>query len=249
MGDFLDIYNIIFLVLAVVIFLRLRSVLGRRTGNEGRPFDPFAKRTPAETPGNEADSGRREAPAVPDNVTQLPTARPAPAANDTGESSEAVLDRVAPEGSPLRDGLKAVLAADPSFDPPRFVAGARMAYEMIVTAFAAGDRKALKPLLSRDVFEGFSAAIAAREGRGETVDFTFVGISRSEIVAVGMKGVSAEVTLLIESELVSLTRDKGGAVIDGDPTRVSTVVDRWTFARDTDQRDPNWKLIATEAAA
>ncbi|WP_334175642.1 Tim44/TimA family putative adaptor protein [Pseudoxanthobacter sp.] len=248
MGDFLDIYNIIFLVLAVVIFLRLRSVLGRRTGNEGRPVDPFAKRGPAEAPKSEAEAPRRDLPPVHDNVTPLPTARPAPAANDAGESGVSVLDRVAPEGSPLRDGLKALLAADPSFEPERFVAGARVAYEMIVTAFAAGDRKALKPLLSRDVFEGFSAAIAARESRGESVDFTFVGISRAEIVAAGLRGVTAEVTLRIDSELVSLTRDKDGKVIDGDPTRVSNVVDRWTFARDTDQRDPNWKLVATESA-
>ncbi len=245
MGEFFDIYNIIFIVLAVVVFLRLRSVLGRRTGNEGRPFDPFARRGGQAGNGN-ADAGPAQQPSR-DNVTALPTAR-LPAANDTpDQAAEETLKRFAPEGSKLHDGLKALLAADPSFAPDRFVAGARVAYEMIVTAFASGDRKALRPLLSKEVFEGFSGAIAEREARGETVESTFVGISKAEIVAIAMRGVTAQVVVHIESQLVSLTRAKDGTVVEGDPNKVTDVVDRWTFARDTDQRDPNWKLVATES--
>src|SRR5262249_55876581 len=152
-----------------------------------------------------------------------------------------------PEGSSLSDALKAVVAADKTFDPDQFLAGARAAYEMILTAFAEGDRRALRQLLSREVYDGFVAAISDREKKEQTIDFTFVGIDKAEITDAALKGGTAQITVRFLSHLISATKDKAGAVVEGDPTHVADVTDLWTFARDTTSRDPNWKLVATES--
>jgi predicted lipid-binding transport protein (Tim44 family) len=236
MNGFMDIYTIIFLVIAVVIFLRLRSVLGRRTGSERPPFDPYSRR--------QAQPG-----GASDKVIDLPrraAAREAVPA-DVESAAEERIKVVAPAGSSLHDALKSVAAADRGFDPNAFIDGAKRAYELIVTAFAEGDRKTLKQLLSREVYDGFVAAINEREGRGETIEFKFVGIDRAEITGGGVKGTTAQITVRFLSKLISATRDKNGAVVDGDPAHVGDVTDIWTFARETASRDPNWKLVATES--
>lgn len=237
MDGFVDIYTIIFLAIAVVVFLRLRNVLGRRTGNERPPFDPYSRRESLPN-------------AAGDKVIDLPR-RPADRSAAVTPEVAAItaerFKRVAPEGSSLNDGLKAIATADRSFDLDEFLAGAKAAYEMIVTAFAEGDRKALRQLLSKEVYDGFVSAIAQREERGETIEFKFVGIDKAEITAAGVKGAAAQVTVRFLSKLISATRDKSGAVIDGDPMHVGDVTDVWTFARETTSRDPNWKLVATES--
>ena len=237
MDGFVDIYTIIFLAIAVVVFLRLRNVLGRRTGSERPPFDPYSRREslPNGAGDKVIDMQRRAADrntAVTPEVAAITAER---------------FKRVAPEGSTLNDGLKAVAAADPSFDLDEFIAGGKAAYEMIVTAFAEGDRKTLRQLLSKEVYDGFVTAITQREERGETIEFKFVGIDKAEITGAGVKGGTAQITIRFLSKLISATRDKSGAVIDGDPVHVGDVTDVWTFARETNSRDPNWKLIATES--
>ena len=138
-----DIYTIIFLALAVFIFLRLRSVLGQRTGRERPPYDPYSARDAVRSPAN-------------DKVVTLPP-RPAEAAQrEPAEPPPPPADRwkgVAETGSSIAAGLDAIVAADPSFDAKHFITGARAAYEMIVTAFAEGDRRQLRSLLSREVYE------------------------------------------------------------------------------------------------
>lgn len=236
MNGFVDIYTIIFLVLAVVIFFRLRSVLGRRTGSERPPFDPYS---------------RHEAPPTAsgdEKVISLPSRQPLGAETDTiAPAAEARIKTLAPEGTSLNDALRAIATADRDFDPDGFLAGAKGAYEMIVTAFAEGDRKALKPLLSREVYDGFVAAIAEREGRGETIEFRFVGIDKSEITDASLKGATAQITIRFLSKLISATHDRNDKVVDGDPVHVGDVTDIWTFAREVTSRDPNWKLVATES--
>ncbi|SIQ84337.1 Predicted lipid-binding transport protein, Tim44 family [Rhizobium sp. RU20A] len=231
MGSF-DFVTLFFLVAAVVIFFQLRSVLGRRTGHEKPPFDPMSSRDAAEA----VDSGK---------VVQLPRREEM---MEPGERYAAV-DAYAPVGSDLNGQLRKLQDADPSFNPKEFVAGARMAYEMIVMAFADGDRKTLKGLLSKEVFDGFSAAIGEREAKGEVVKSSFVGIDKADIVQADLRGTEATVTLRIASQLISVTHDRDGNVVDGDPEAVGEVNDLWTFARDTRSRDPNWKLIATESEA
>lgn len=234
MRDVFDIYTIIFLALAVFIFLRLRSVLGQRTGRERPPYDPYSARDAVRSPAN-------------DKVVTLP-----PRNADLPPPIETATPRdrwkgIAESGSPVAAGLDAIVAADGSFDPAHFLTGARAAYEMIVTAFAEGDRRNLRNLLSRDVYEGFEAAIDDRERRGETAETRFVSIDQAEIVGAEMRGKSAQVTVRFVSKLVSVTRNREGAVIEGNADGVTDVTDVWTFARDPSSRDPNWKLVATEA--
>lgn len=234
MRDVFDIYTIIFLALAVFIFLRLRSVLGQRTGRERPPYDPYAAREPAR-------------PAA-EKVVALPN-RTTEAAQAHAVSDEPVerWKGVATAGSALAGGLDAIAAAAPDFDVKSFLAGARGAYEMIVSAFAEGDRRTLKNLLSREVYDGFEAAITDREKRGDVVESRFVSIDSADITAAELRGRNVQVTVRFQSKLVSVTRDKDGAVIDGNAEKVTDVTDVWTFARDASSRDPNWKLVATEA--
>lgn len=231
--EFLDFGTIFFMIAAVVIFIQLRNVLGRRTGNERPPFDPYAAGRQAE---KEAANGT-------DNVVALPRKRPP---GEPAETNYAAIDAVAKPGTEVNKGLRAIRDADPGFDPKGFVDGAKMAYEMIVLAYADGDRKTLKNLLSKEVFDGFVSAISEREGRGEKIQSSFVGTDKADIVGAEMKGSEAHVTLRLVSELISATRDKAGEVIDGDPETVAEVKDVWTFARDTRSKDPNWRLVATE---
>lgn len=239
MQDVFDIYTIIFLALAVFIFLRLRSVLGQRTGRERPPYDPYSAREPARP--------------ASDKVVALPNRKPetvAAAPAEQGETAVPPAERwkgVAEPGSPIAAGLDTIVGADATFDPKRFLTGARAAYEMIVTAYAEGDRRTLKNLLSRDVYEGFEAAIGEREKRGETVETRFVSIDNADITGAELRGRSAQVTVRFLSQLISATHDRQGNVVDGNAEKVSEVTDVWTFARDVGSRDPNWKLVATEA--
>ncbi|MBF2717761.1 Tim44/TimA family putative adaptor protein [Agrobacterium vitis] len=226
-----DFVTLFFLVAAVLIFWQLRSVLGRRTGNEKPPKDPFAGRPDATSPA--AEDAR---------VVTLPRREEA-----DGEERQTAIDAYAPVGTPLNQQLRQVVEVDPSFVPKEFLNGARMAYEMIVTAFATGDRKSLKDLLSREVYEGFDAAITEREQRGEVMKSTFVGIDKAEITGAEVRGQEVQITVRLVSQLISATYDSQGAVIEGDAESVGDVNDIWTFARDTRSRDPNWKLIATES--
>ncbi|MEC9368444.1 MAG: Tim44/TimA family putative adaptor protein [Pseudomonadota bacterium] len=239
MNETFDIYTLLFLVLAVAIFLRLRSVLGRRTGNERQPFDPYT-RAP-ETKGKQPSTADTRG-----SVVRLPRGE-GQGGLQTAEMDARIKD-FAPKGSALAKGLKAIMSNDASFDPNEFLKGAKAAYEMIVVAFASGDRRALKQLLNKDVYDGFVGAMDERETRGELVESSFVGIDRADIIEAEMKSRSAQVTVKFVSDLITSTRDKDGKVIDGDPKKVREVTDIWTFARDVTSRYHNWKLVATEAA-
>jgi len=236
MQDVFDIYTIIFLALAVFVFLRLRSVLGQRTGRERPPYDPYSS-----APGTIR-------PAPGDKVVALPGRAPI-TGQKTPEPAEPV-DRwkgIAESGSALALGLDGIAREDKTFDARHFLTGARSAYDMIVTAYATGDRKQLKSLLGKEVYDGFENAIKEREQRGETVETRFVSIDGADLTAAEQRGKTAQVTVRFRSQLISVTRAKDGAVIDGNPEKVTDVTDVWTFARDVSSRDPNWKLVATEA--
>jgi len=238
MSDFFDIYNLMILALAVAIFLRLRSVLGRRTGNERQPYDPYT-----------AKSGQEGRETVRDNVVSLPRNQ----SSDSGSSGapDDARERIEPharEGTQLFDQLHAIMEADPSFDPRNFLDGASMAYEMIVGAFASGDRETLQPLLSAEVYEGFEAAITSREQAGQSMSTTLIGVDKIAIDNAALRGDTARVTVRIESQMITATYDRAGELIDGDPNKVVDVVDVWTFERQVSASDPNWILVATEAA-
>lgn len=234
MDEFFDLPTLIVIGLAIVILFRLRSVLGTRTGNERSPLER-----------------RSEAPAKAgdESVIQM---RPRPVETQPDENAERMARRLASEieqyalgNEQVAAGLKAIADADPGFSPKSFLEGAKAAYEMIVVAYAQGDRKTLKNLLDKEVYDGFERTIADREAAGQKVDFTFVGLPKVEISEAELDKRNALITIRFHAEVVSATRDKDGNLIEGNPDTVNTIADEWTFMRNTRSRDPNWKLVTT----
>jgi predicted lipid-binding transport protein (Tim44 family) len=224
----LDPLNIILLAAAAFVIWRLVGVLGQRTGNEGTGFDPFTK--PAPAPVKDADA-RIEA-----RADEVSTKKP-------------VWEGFAEEGTALAQSLEAIAKSDASFNVAQFVAGAKIAYEMILEAYAKGDKAALKPLLARDVMDEFSAAIDERAAKGQTAFLQFVGVKSTELEHAALSGKRAHITVAFQSEMISATLDRSGETVDGDQKEIRTIADRWTFERDVSTRDPNWRLIDTTADA
>jgi len=235
--QFIDI--IFFAMIAAFLVLRLRGVLGRRDGHEGSVQDPFKDRQ-----GDEDHQGDKDHNAPSDdNVIPLvdhsdPVGRESPL--DTGED-------IPDDDDPLAKGLFEIRAIDPSFNPEEFISGARMAFELILGAYSQGDAQTLKPLLSNDVFANFSQAIRDREQAGETLEDTLVGITSAEIVEAFAENHTENITVKFVSEQINATRDENGDVVDGNPNAVMDATDFWTFARESNSKDPNWTLVATNS--
>lgn len=246
MNGEINLFTLLSLIVAVIAIVKLRSVLGRRTDDDDARVDRRRR---------EAAMQRTAAEAKSDKVVALPRrereAEPQEQAVTVAEVEERIKS-FAGEDSMLAKRLMDILAKDSKFDPDGFLRGARQAYEMIVTAFAEGNRRTLRDLLSSDVYESFSRAITEREQRGEVIDQSFVGINKADILEaeVSPKGV-ASLTVRFVSQLITSTRDKAGNIIDGDETRIKDVTDIWTFSRDIGTKDArrnlNWKLVGTQA--
>ncbi|MBV8391576.1 MAG: Tim44 domain-containing protein [Alphaproteobacteria bacterium] len=241
-------YDIILIgLVAVFLILRLRAVLGKRTGNERPPArDPFSPPTPPPQPPTTSPGAPRigdSSTAGNDNVVHLPGAsapRPSNATNAPGGIRAAVL----PTASA---GVAAIRAADPSFDPMTFADGARMAFTTIVEAFAKGDTQPLRGLLDGPTFASFESAIRGRVERKEKAETTLIGFEASDIAAAELQGSDALVTVRFVSEQINVVRNAEGQIADGNPNEVQRVVDLWTFRRNTKSSDPNWALIKTES--
>jgi len=173
---------------------------------------------------------------VPERVVPLPKRQREP--RDNGEAQP----ELALGGN---SGMTQIKIADPTFDEQSFVQGARGAFEIVINAFAAGDRRRLRALLGDSVYRNFTAAIDRREKAGERLEATLVSIVLADILGARMAGRQAMVTVKFLSEQINVTRNAAGEVTDGDPNHVVTVTDVWTFARDTRSRDPNWQLVET----
>jgi predicted lipid-binding transport protein (Tim44 family) len=218
-------YILLLAMVAGIILFRLYNVLGRRTGSERPPQEPF-KRV-----GAAADK-----PAPADNVVLLP---------DRGirtENADAASD-------PVARGLLDIKLADRGFDTDHFLEGARKAYEMIVTAFARADRAALRPLLGDDVYATFDQVVREREAKGNRIEFTFVGFGEVKIAAATLKKNVADITVSFAAQFISATTDSDGKLIEGDPKAVQDVTDIWSFERNVRATDPNWRLVATSGEA
>jgi len=239
-------YDIILIgLVAVFLILRLRSVLGKRTGSERPPardpFTPPAPPTAAPRVGDAPSGGQ----SGNDNIVPLPTASappPRPSLATTGPGG--IRATVLPTASP---GVAAIRAADPSFEPTGFSAGARAAFTTIVEAFARGDTAVLRPLLDGPTYASFEAAIRGRAERKEKAETTLIGFEASDIAAAELQGTTATVTVRFVSEQINVVRNADGQIIDGNPNEVQKVIDLWTFRRDTKSSDPNWLLIKTES--
>jgi predicted lipid-binding transport protein (Tim44 family) len=229
MGEGFQFFDIILLaLLAGFVILRLRSVLGKRTGHEPRPGEPYRAKPEREEEipvANEDDEEDED-----DTVVQLP-----------GRNGQEIHSE-----TPLGAGLTQIKLTDRNFDPGDFVEKAKDAFEYIVMNFAAGDTAKLKPILSKDVFDGFAGAVKERESKGEKLETDLVRIKNAELLEAGMSGRVASITVKYATEQINVTLDKNGQVVDGDPDRISEVVDIWTYERNTRSSDPNWVLVATE---
>ena len=238
-------YDIILIgLVAVFLILRLRAVLGKRTGSERPPTrDPF---TPPQPPaGSTPRIGDAPSQSGNDNVIPLPNTAPAqPRPSLSVNAPGGIRSTVLPGASA---GVAAIHAADPSFDPLSFTAGARAAFTTIVEAFAKGDTQPLKPLLDGPTFASFESAIRGRNERREKAETTLIGYEASDVSGAEMQGSNAQVTVRFVSEQINVVRNAEGQIAEGNPNEVQKVVDLWTFRRDTKSSDPNWQLVKTES--
>jgi predicted lipid-binding transport protein (Tim44 family) len=221
----IDLPTVLLALAALFVAFKLRSVLGTRHGGQ--------------RPANQLLAPLRRAPA--------PTGKAAPAeAPASGAAGAAPWWKgvAAPEAW---SGLDAIAAADRSFAPAPFLSGARAAYDMVVHAFSAGDSATLQGLIAPEAFLNFDNAIKARAAAGQVMTTTVVSIDDAFITAARLAGPIAQVSVRFTTKLVSFTKDRAGAVVEGSPTAVVDHVDVWTFDRDVRSPDPNWKLTATQS--
>lgn len=161
------------------------------------------------------------------------------------EPPEPVMRREEQVREPLPDWAQPIAVDYPAFDPKTFLDGAEAAYEMIVSAFAAGKLKDVKTFIDPSVFRAFSTAVDAREASSQTSELQFVGIEKSTVTGHVTEQGFLKVTVTFLSNQIRVLRDKDGNVLDGDPNRIDLVKDVWTFARPLRSSDPNWVLVAT----
>lgn len=220
MDGVFDLVNLLFLAVAIGVLLRLRSVLGRRTGHEQPPQNSrWFSSKPSKPEVVESESANAEA------------------------EEEASPREESASLTPLQRGLREISFADKSFDQERFLEGARIAYEQIVTGFAASNRERLQALLGADAFERFDAVMREREQKGETAECEVVAIHSADVTDARMRGTAARVTVRFQADLLSNVRDKEGNIIDGNAEHPYRAEDIWTFERNTRDANPNWRLV------
>jgi predicted lipid-binding transport protein (Tim44 family) len=209
---------ILFGLIALFLVLRLRSILGRRTGFEGLP--QMLGRGGPKPPTIE---GRAE-PVPPSPTRTLPD-----------------------PASPAGQALAAIRAADRKFDAAAFLSGAENAFRLIVTAFAAGDRQKLQPLLTPDTYAAFESAITAREQAGHTQHTEIRAILEASIEHAALEQNLADITVRFVSQQITLTTAQDKSIVAG-ADAVTELADVWTFVRDLKQSQPTWKLSSARSA-
>lgn len=206
-----------FAALTGYMIFRLWSILGKRTGFEAPP--------PPKTLDKEAD-----------NIIPLPI-----------RTSQKQLEKPSSaEPNPsITEGLKKIQSVDPEFRLDHFLKGAVTAFEMIVEAYAVGDKGTLKSLLNPAVFKSFIGALQDREEAGQTVETSIVDLKDPEVMSIDIKGKREQITLKFVSEQIIVTKDAEGKILDNPAHLTLTMNDIWTFSRLIGSKDPNWVLVAT----
>ncbi len=211
---------VIFAMVALFLGMRLYAVLGKRTGHEQQPL----------------------ARAPEDVVRPI-----APLVEDRGESTAAVLEEAVAPGAEA--GLRAISAADRSFDSGQFVEGAKHAYKMILEGYWAGTEDSYRDYVSPDVREAFAESIATRATQGYVLDNRMIGIERAVIADAKFSSGVAEITVRFDADIASVTRDAEGKVVAGSLSDAVPTHDSWTFTRTLRSDDPNWILTDTDEAS
>ncbi len=220
-GSGLQIGLVLFGAIAIFLVLRLRSVLGKRVGFE-RPLVP-----PGQTPGQAPVFGG--GPVIEGQAAPASPARPVPDPH-----------------SALGERLMRIVNADPNFDPPKFLESAEQSFRQIVTSFAAGDRGALKTLLSDTVYQTFDSAISAREAANERHRTEIKAVLSAVIEDAELIGNEAAVIVRFTSDQINLSLDTAGNPVNGTEA-VTELVDLWTFERVLGSKDPVWRLAAARS--
>jgi predicted lipid-binding transport protein (Tim44 family) len=218
---------ILFGMVAAFLVLRLRSILGRRSGFE----------RPPELRPQEFNRG-------PFGAAQVIEGKAEP----VSDAPTAAAARTLPDpSSPVGQTLARMQALDGNFDPARFLDGAQAAFRMVVTAFASGNRTALQPLLSEDTWRAFDLAIAAREQAGESQRTEIKAITAATIEDAELRGRVADITVRFVSDQVNVTIGRDGQPAAGTEA-LTEIVDVWTFERELASADPTWRLVAARSA-
>ncbi len=233
MSDAFDIYTLIFLGLAVFILVRLRSVLGTRTGHERPP--------------QETSLSRDAAKDMNDNVIPLPSGETLPEQSSPLKTEQQrSISPTVPSSNDASKALLQIAHKDPDFDINTFLKNASSAYEMIVTAFGKGDKNTLKDLLSNDVYSDFANVIKEREAKGLHAQTEFVSIKPIRIPYASLEEGTAIITVEFLSEIVTTMRNKEDVIVEGSDEKIAEVKDVWTFSRNLGSASPIWILISTE---
>ena len=240
-------YDIILIgLVAVFLILRLRSVLGKRTGNERPPArDPFTPPAPPTATPRVGDRGDAPANQGNDNVVPLPTANapaPRPRSRPAARAASAP-PSCRPPRPASRPFAPPIPASSPSASPPARAPPSPPSSRPSPRA----TRRSLRPLLDGPTFSSFEAAIRGRVERKEKAETTLIGFEASDVAAAELQGSNASVTVRFVSEQINVLRNADGQIIDGNPNEVQKVIDLWTFRRDTKSSDPNWLLVKTES--
>ena len=211
---------VILALVAIFVGLRLYSVLGERTGHEQQQPIPKASEPEART-----------APRV---------AQPSPSGLPDVDSGDMAF---IPTAGP---GVRALLAADSTFDVARFLDGAKAAYRLVLESFWKCDLETVRSHVDEHIYETFAAAVAQRDKDGLKLDNRLVAIDQALIAAASLERNVAIVTVRFEADIAAVTRDKDGAVVAGSMSDAVQTRDLWTFRRDISLGDPNWLLIETD---
>lgn len=217
---------IILALIAGFILLRLRSILGQKMGNDNPDAFKIQK----------SKTKENSEPIIQLGEKSLKNPRPQ-------ADSDPYIAQLS-EGEILQR-LNDIKAKDPVFSATSFLEGAKMAFEMVFDGFNKGDKQILSMLLSKELYDEFIRGIEQRQKQENKQETTLISVSAKEIKKVKLDKNDAQITVIFESEQVTLERDKDGEIVSGDPSDIQHIIDEWVFERDLTSKSPNWKIIET----
>lgn len=218
---------------AAFLFFRLRGVLGQKHGEERTRPNPYSAKKEADAPAkddNISDEAENQ-----DNVFNMPDR----------DRRDIFVDS-APNRK-LESALTKIALADQNFEPMDFMEGAKVAFEMIVEAYAKGDLETLEALLGKDLYETFAQGVKQREKSGHNATTEILGIKQAHIIDASLKQNTARITIRFVTDETRFIEDKNGKIISGDPGAIHQTRDVWTFERAVNSKSPNWLLIETQS--
>lgn len=213
-------------MIAAILVLRLRSVLGKRTGNEKKPKNNFS-----------FDSKQVQKTYKKENIVK-----------ENFKQPKQVEENISNIDFKLKAGVEKINVIDKNFSFREFLAGAKEAFELIVKAYAKSDFKTLKNLLNNKMFKIFSDSINKRDKKNNVLEHTFISFKNAEIKKISVKSSIAEIVVKFVTEQVNLLKNSKGKIIEGNTEYIEDHIDNWTFSKDLNSENPNWKLTNTEAA-